>query len=62
MTGTEPFATAWVLLGLGTLLGLSALSSRLAGRSGLPITLLLLGVGMLAGEEGLGGIAFGSPF
>ena len=58
MTGTEPFATAWVLLGLGTLLGLSALSSRLAGRSGLPITLLLLGVGMLAGEEGLGGVAF----
>lgn len=58
MAGTEPFATAWVLLGLGVLLGLSALSSRLAGRSGLPITLLLLGVGMLAGEEGLGGIAF----
>jgi potassium/hydrogen antiporter len=58
MTGTEPFATAWVLLGLGILLGLSALSSRLAGRSGLPITLLLLGVGMLAGEEGLGGLAF----
>jgi len=27
MTGTEPFATAWVLLGLGILLGLSALSS-----------------------------------
>ncbi len=58
MTVTEPFATAWVLLGLGILLGLSALSSRLAGRSGLPITLLLLGVGMLAGEEGLGGVAF----
>ncbi len=58
MTGTEPFATAWVLLGLGTLLGLSALSSRLAGKSGLPITLLLLGVGMLAGEEGLGNISF----
>ncbi|HEV7669562.1 MAG TPA: potassium/proton antiporter [Thermoanaerobaculia bacterium] len=55
---TEPFASAWVLLGLGILLGLSALSSRLAGRSGLPITLLLLGVGMLAGEEGLGGLAF----
>jgi len=58
MTGTEPFATAWVLLGLGILLGLSALSSRLAGKSGLPITLLLLGVGMLAGEEGLGHISF----
>ncbi len=58
MGAAEPFSTAWVLLALGILIGLSALSSRLAGKSGLPITLLLLLVGMLAGEEGLGQISF----
>ena len=55
---SEPFATAWILLILGGLVALSVLSSRLAGKSGLPIALLVLGVGMLAGEEGIGGLPF----
>jgi cell volume regulation protein A len=42
----------------GTLLLLSVLSSRAAERTGLPLSLLFLGVGMLAGSEGLGLIAF----
>lgn len=36
----------------------SILASKLTGRVGLPALLLFLGVGMLAGSEGLGGIYF----
>ena len=62
MTGTEPFATAWVLLGLGILLGLSALSSRLAGKSGLPIVVTdvqpgFVDTAMMKPERPLGTIA-----
>lgn len=42
-----------------TLLGI--LSSKLSARIGLPVLVLFLVVGMLAGETGLGGIAFDSP-
>lgn len=42
----------------GVLLLLSVVSSRAAERTGLPLSLLFLGVGMLAGSEGLGVIAF----
>ncbi|MCU0617514.1 MAG: potassium/proton antiporter [Gemmatimonadaceae bacterium] len=42
----------------GLLLLLSVLSSRAAERTGLPLSLLFLGVGMLAGSEGLGGVVF----
>jgi cell volume regulation protein A len=54
----EPTATAIVLLVGGLLLGASALSSRLASGSGVPLALIFLVIGMLAGSEGLGGIAF----
>ena len=37
---------------------MSVLFSRASQRTGVPIALLFLGVGMLAGSEGLGGIAF----
>lgn len=42
----------------GVLLILSVLSSRAAERTGLPLSLLFLGVGMLAGSEGFGWISF----
>ena len=37
---------------------LSIVASKAAGRSGVPALLLFLGIGMLAGSEGLGGIYF----
>jgi cell volume regulation protein A len=54
----EPNATALILLAIGVLLILSALGTRLSGRVGLPIPLVFLGVGVLAGSQGLGGIEF----
>lgn len=46
-----------LLLG-GLLLFVSVMASTLSARLGLPLLLLFLVVGMLAGEEGLGGIVF----
>jgi cell volume regulation protein A len=54
----EPHATALLLLTCGLLLAISVLFSRASQRFGVPIALLFLGVGMLAGSEGLGGIDF----
>jgi cell volume regulation protein A len=54
----EPTATAWVLLGTGILLAASVLLSRASGRLGVPVFLLFLVIGMVAGSEGIGGIAF----
>jgi cell volume regulation protein A len=54
----EPNATALVLLAFGVLLILSALGTRVSGRTGLPIPLVFLAIGMLAGSQGLGGIEF----
>ncbi len=45
----------------GVLLLAGTLSSKLSDRLGLPSLLLFLGIGMLAGSEGVGGIVFGSP-
>ncbi len=42
----------------GVLLLLSVVSSRAAERTGLPLSLLFLGVGMLAGSEGFAAIVF----
>ena len=47
----------FLLLG-GVLLFISVLASTLSARLGLPLLLLFLVVGMLAGEEGPGGIVF----
>src|SRR5262252_7323491 len=58
MATAEPQTTAVLLVTLGILLGLSALGSRVAGRVGIPVGLLFLGVGMLAGVDGIGGIEF----
>jgi cell volume regulation protein A len=46
-----------ILLG-AVLLVLGIVSSKLSSRMGLPVLVLFLGVGMLAGGEGLGGIGF----
>ncbi|MEW5849702.1 MAG: potassium/proton antiporter [Myxococcota bacterium] len=58
MPEVEPTATAIMLTALGLMMAFSALFSRLTGRMGLPLTLAFLGVGMVAGPEGLGGIDF----
>src|SRR5438067_1869340 len=54
----EPHATAVVLLVAGVLVAVAALLSRASGRVGLPVALGFLVVGMVAGSEGIGGIAF----
>lgn len=55
---TEPLPTAIALAIFGTLLVASVLSSRASGRLGVPIALIFLVVGMLAGSEGIGRIPF----
>src|SRR5690554_3572053 len=47
---------------LGAVLILAGiLSSKLSARIGLPVLVLFLFIGMLAGERGIGGIAFDNP-
>ena len=50
---------ALLLLVFGVLLGVSVLFSRASERFGLPIALIFMVVGMLAGADGPGGIRFG---
>jgi cell volume regulation protein A len=50
--------TAVLLTILGLLMIVSVLSSRGFERLGVPVVLLFLMVGMLAGSEGIGGLAF----
>lgn len=49
-----------ILVG-GALLLISTLSSKLSDRVGVPVLLIFLSIGMLAGSEGIGGLAFDSP-
>src|ERR687895_2136868 len=58
MPTNEPAATALVVTICGVLLAVSVLSSRASQRFGVPIALLFLIVGILAGSEGIGGIPF----
>jgi cell volume regulation protein A len=58
MIGSEPLATAVVLTAFGGLLAASVALSRVSARLGLPVALLFLLVGVLAGSEGIGHIAF----
>ncbi|MDG2384241.1 MAG: potassium/proton antiporter [Pirellulaceae bacterium] len=55
------FAVEPMVLIAGTLLFASIVFSKLSDRFGIPTLLLFLTVGMLAGSEGIGGIAFESP-
>lgn len=54
----EPIATAAVIALFGVLLTISALMTGTLNRLGVPVVLLFLGLGMLAGSEGVGGLAF----
>jgi cell volume regulation protein A len=58
MAEADLLTLAGVLLLAGLLLALSVLFSRAPSRFGIPIFLLFLVVGMLAGSEGPGGISF----
>jgi len=55
---SEPHATALLLVVFGALLAVSALFSRASERFSIPVPLVFLGIGILAGSEGLGRIAF----
>lgn len=50
----EPRETAIVLLAVGGVLGVCVAASRVAARSGLPVFLVFVLLGMLCGEEGIG--------
>ncbi len=58
MSTSEPFGTALLLATAGALMTASVLFSRASQRIGVPIALLFLVIGMLAGSEGIGGIDF----
>ena len=48
-----------LILMAAVLLLAGIVSSKLSARLGLPVLVVFLGVGMLAGEDGIGGIEFG---
>src|SRR5689334_19309946 len=50
-----------LLLILSTLIIISIFIARISNNIGVPVLLLFLGVGMLAGSEGPGGIYFDDP-
>jgi cell volume regulation protein A len=54
----EVSATSALLLAVGSLLVLSVIAGRFARHAGIPVVLLFLALGMLAGSEGLGRIRF----
>ena len=52
------FLVDTLILVTGVLLLLGIASSKFSARMGVPVLVLFLAVGMLAGSEGIGGIAF----
>jgi len=57
-TTAEPASTAWLFVTFGALLLASVLLARPSGRFGLPVLVVFLAIGMLAGSDGLLGIPF----
>lgn len=47
-----------VLFALGVMLAISVVACKMSSKLGVPFLLLFLGIGMLAGSDGLGGIEF----
>jgi cell volume regulation protein A len=58
MPPAEPNASALLLLVFGSLLAISVIFSRATERVSVPVVLIFLVIGMLAGSEGIGGIDF----
>jgi cell volume regulation protein A len=58
MPQPEPTLVVHALLLLGALIALAVVLSRPAARFGIPLVLVFLGLGLLAGSEGLGGVDF----
>src|SRR4026209_1506780 len=54
----EPFATALLFTTFAALVVVSVVFSRALERTGIPVALIILAIGMLVGSEGVGGIAF----
>ncbi|MBS1703529.1 MAG: potassium/proton antiporter [Armatimonadetes bacterium] len=48
----------YALLTVAVLLGLSVIASKIGSKVGIPVLLVFIAIGMLAGSEGLGGIWF----
>jgi cell volume regulation protein A len=55
---SELRTTETVLLAIGVLVLAAVIAGRVSSRSGVPVLVLFLGLGMLAGSEGIGGIHF----
>lgn len=55
------FAIEHLILLAAVLILFGILSSKLSARLGLPVLVMFLVIGMLAGESGIGGVAFDSP-
>jgi cell volume regulation protein A len=58
MPTAEPIPIAVLLATFGVLMVGSVLLSRISGRTGVPVALIFLVLGMLAGSEGIGGFPF----
>lgn len=52
------FTIDWIILLTGVIVLLGIASSKISNRLGLPVLVLFLALGMLAGSEGIGGIDF----
>jgi cell volume regulation protein A len=57
-----PFTIEYLLLGASILLLLSVIGSKASRWLGVPVLLLFLAIGMLAGSDGPGGIHFDNPW
>jgi potassium/hydrogen antiporter len=58
MGSAEPWNLAAAILAAGALIAIAAMATRASRRGPIPLALLFLGVGVLAGSEALGGIYF----
>jgi potassium/hydrogen antiporter len=56
-----PYSTENIILIGSLLLIASMIASKTSFKLGIPVLILFLGIGMLAGSEGIGGIAFDDP-